>query len=133
MHLVTVREYSEMHSVSIQSVYQRLKTGSLEYEVKNNIKHIKLYDDKEGLKVTKGNTKGDCQEVVKAYKAMIKGLKAEIKALRNDKDKNYERLEKLFYHVVPSLGFSSPDLNKDIIEVEVKKKKKKSRKKGKKK
>lgn len=64
-------------------------------------------------------------------KLIIKDLKKQIKVLKKDDDKNYQRLTKLFNIAVKQNngGFSSLGWNKnDIIEVKPKKPKKKKKK-----
>ncbi len=114
---MTVKEYASVYGVSVQSVYQRLKTGSLESEEVDGVKHIV------GVKApSKGNSKGDCKELVKVYKGTIKQLRKDIKALKKDHRKSYGQLEKLFDKL---LAVNTPVLPEIIEGVIVKKKKKK--------
>lgn len=42
MELMTVQEYAKEHNVSVQSLYQRIKRGSIDYEEKDGIKYIQV-------------------------------------------------------------------------------------------
>ena len=75
MKLMTVGEYAKDSNVSVQSVYQRIKRGTLEVEIQNGVKYIKL-----GNKDNNNENKQDCKETIKAYKMLIKDQRKQIKA-----------------------------------------------------
>ena len=105
MGLVTVNEYSKLMGVTIQSVYQRIKKGTLPYETKDGLKMIQS-DTKGSDTSIPNHTKASCIEIVKDYKLMTKDFKQQIKDLKRqrkdlkkqlkhskeDKDKSYIRL-----------------------------------------
>ena len=132
LNLMSVSEYSKAKQVSVQSVYQRIKSGKLEWELKDGIKYIKVKDEEEYKEKGQG-MQADCKEIVKVYKRLVKDLRKQIKRLEKGKDKNYEQLEKLFNISLQSKGFT-PLLEANVIDVNPKKsKKEKSKKKNKKK
>jgi hypothetical protein len=124
MELMKVKEYSKAFNVSVQSVYQRINKGTLEIEIKDGIKYIKVIDQPKKEKTTT-----DCKEIIKIYKSIIKDLKKQIARIEKDKDRSYANLEKLFER---SLGFSGvtslPSLDAEVFEVKKKKKEKKKKK-----
>lgn len=129
MDLMTVNEFSKAFNVSVQSVYQRIKRGTLKVEIKDGLKYIQVGDN-EGNNVENKDTQANCKEVIKVYKAMVKDLKKQIKDLKKDKDKNYQRLEALFDRTLNNLGFT-PLLPKqeEAVEAEFEESKKKKKKK----
>ncbi len=126
MELMKVKEYSKVFDVSVQSVYQRIKAGSLEVEINDGVKYIKVLE----LPFNKAGTNVEqdpCKQIVKLYKGVVKDLRKQIKELKREKNKSYSQLEKLYDR---SLGFNIPSLPHIEAEVfEVKSKKKKGRKK----
>ncbi len=131
LNLMSVSEYSKAKQVSVQSVYQRIKSGKLEWELKDGIKYIKVKDEEEYKEKGQG-MQADCKEIINVYKVLVKDLRKQIKSLKKGKDKNYEQLEKLFNISLQSKGFT-PLLEANIIDVKEKKKSKKGKKKKKKK
>ncbi len=130
MELMKVGEYSKAFDVSVQSVYQRLKKGTLKYEIKDNVKYVKVFD-KPPVKEKLKNSKDNCKDIIKVYKQVVKDLRKQIKRLERDKDRNYSNLEKLFDKVLEVKSLSAPVLEAEIYET--KKSKKKNKKKSKKK
>ena len=138
MRTMLVQEYAELFKISPQSVYQRIKTGSLTSEVIDGVKHV-IVEGEQPLKTNTTKSKGGsmdlCKEIVKGYKLLIKEQKKEIKHLRKTikreekkRDKNYERLQSLFTLVSESKGLS----HQDTIEAKlIKNKKEKKRRKNK--
>ena len=127
MELMKVGEYSKAFNVSVQSVYQRLKKGTLEYEIKDNVKYVKVFDKplaKEKFK----SSKDSCKDIIKVYKQVVKDLRKQIKTLKRDKDRNYSKLEKLFDKVLEVKSLSAPVLEAEIYETKKSKKKKKKKK-----
>lgn len=127
--LLTVKQYSDKNGVTVQSVYAKVKRGTLETVVKDGIKYVKhpLNDSIEkNLKCKK-------------QKKEIKYLKSILK----EKEKNIETLSKSLNDYSNVLNASLNNLNlqienkplnkikddEEIIEADVKKNKKKSKKK----
>jgi len=128
MELMKVGEYSKVFNVSVQSVYQRLKKGTLKYEVKDNVKYVKVFDKpltKEKLKSSKDN----CKDIIKVYKQVVKDLRKQLKSMKRDKDRNYQNLEKLFDKVLEVKNLPVPVLEAEIYETKKSKNKKKKKKK----
>ncbi len=129
MNLMSVSEYSKAKQVSVQSVYQRIKSGKLEWELKDGIKYIKVKNEEEYNEKGKG-VQADCKEIIKVYKLLVKDLRKQIKHLEKGKDKSYEQLEKLFNMSLQRKGFT-PILETNVIDVNPKKSKKSKKKKKK--
>lgn len=133
--LTTVKEYAAKHSVSEQSVYQRIKRGTLECVVENGVKYIlEGVERKKDAAVKNNDNTNSSKEIKKLYKAQIKLLKTRIKDLeqdlhycRNNKDDNYARLEDLYKLAVPTqIEYKRTDA--DVVDVDIKPKKKKKKK-----
>ena len=132
MALLTITQYANQHQVSKQSVYDRIKRGTLKAIIQDGVKMIDT-DDLQGESMTLNNDKVDSQsmvlkEVKRAYKQVIKQQKQVIKRLekeldycRTSKDNNYNKLERLF----DRLYNDKPQ----IVDVDIIKPKKKKRKK----
>ncbi len=135
MALITVQEYAARFAVSVQSVYQRIKTGSLQHEVQGGVKYVVVASVEESQPQTKrvlNFGERPCDEVVKGYKVLIKDQRRQIKYLQKllrkeekRQDKNYNRLQVLF-----NLVSENKDLRRsDHIEAKLVKPKKKKKKK----
>ena len=123
MELMKVGEYSKAFNVSVQAVYQRLKKGTLKYEVKDNVKYVKVFDKPLKQKRVK-DSKGNCKDIIKVYKQVVKGLNKQIKQLKRDKDRSYSNLEKLFDKALQIKGIDTPLIEAEIYQAKKKKKKK---------
>jgi len=129
MELMTVSEYANSLQVSVQTIYKRISKGTLEVKQKDGIKYIVT-----DAKSNKQPVKDDCGLIIKEYKHIIKELKKQIKGFKKEKDKNFERLEKLF-----DLSLAQQNKTKaishrgEVTEAEIIKDKKKSKKKNRKK
>ena len=126
MELMKVGEYSKAFNVSVQAVYQRLKKGTLKYEVKDNVKYVKVFDKPLTKEINK-KSKDNCKDIIKVYKQIVKGLNKQIKQLEKDKDRSYSNLEKLFDKALQIKGIDTP-----LIEAEIYQTKKQKKRKGKK-
>ena len=148
MNQLTVSEYATTYKVSSQSVYQRIKRGSLKCIVEKGIKYIVIDDNTGSDEVCKvvGN---DVGKVAKSKVANeVKHLAKVVKRLQkkiDSKDKEIQQLTKkllkcgkskedVLINYIQELKqlqiTSNPEpIEDDIIDVEPKKKKKKSKKK----
>ena len=136
---LTVNEYAKEFKTSVQSVYQRIKRGSLKSIEENGIKYVLL--DKESVKPSLNpNIENEFKEVFKVIKRLQKQIK--------DKDKEIKRLtkkiaecngtkENVLLQYIEEIKtikkLESPIIqDDDVIEIKEKKKSKKKDKKKKK-
>ena len=131
MALLTITQYAKQYNVSKQSVYDRLKRGTLKATIQDGVKMIDT-DDLQGVTMDTSNDKLDSQamvvkEVKRAYKQvikqqskLIKRLEKDLEYCRSSRDENYNKLERLFN----KLYSNEPQ----IIDTTVVKKKKKKKK-----
>lgn len=140
MALLTITQYAKQYNVSKQSVYDRIKRGTLKASIQDGVKMIDTND----LQMTSISTNNDklenrarlVNEMKKGYKQLIKQQKQLIKR----QDKQIESLQKEIndmqarYYKVTTLMFESrqKELTADIVDTEIVKYKKKSKKKDKK-
>ena len=128
MTLMKVGEYSKAFNVSVQSVYQRIKSGSLDVELKDGVKYVKAPDNVPGVK-KQGKGKSECKQVIKLYKGIVKDLKAQLKQAKRDHKQSYVQLEKL-YDKALGLTFNRlelPHVEAEVYDVAPKKGKKKKK------
>jgi len=138
MVLLTITQYAKQYNVSKQSVYDRIKRGTLKATIKDGVKMIDT-DDLQGESISTNNDKLDSQailvnEIKKGYKQVIKQQKQLIKR----QDKQIESLQKEIsdiqdrYYKVTTLMFESKqkELTSNIVDAEIVKHKKKSKKKS---
>lgn len=141
MSLISVQEYSSRYKVSKQSVYARIKSGSIQVVVKDGIKMIQD-NSQDVVNAESTNSQDNSQPAVNAESIEITYLKKEIKRLKKElkkKEKKEEKLEnkidklenrndKLF-----EIMFIKKDINAittgEIVDVAIEKKKKKKNKK----
>jgi len=125
---LTVKEYATQLDVSIQSVYKKIKRGSLTTVKENNITYV-IVDSIEVKKVTEPVQSDNCMElldIIKRRDKEVKQLRKEIKRLT----KKNERQNKF---LISKYENALPKPKDDIVDVNVaQKKKKKSKNKGKK-
>ncbi len=91
MGLVTVSEYASRYKVSVQAVYQRIKSGSIACEIKDGVKMIEVQDNKASKK-----SLSKCKSKLKNLKAKIKALKRELSMTKNNHQKSFDNLQKMF-------------------------------------
>ena len=140
MALLTITQYAKQYNVSKQSVYDRIKRGTLKASIQDGVKMIDT-DDLQMTSISTNNDKLENQailvnEIKKGYKQVIKQQKQLIKR----QDKQIKSLQKEMsdiqarYYKVTILMFESRQkkLAADIMDVEIIKHKKKSKKKDKK-
>jgi hypothetical protein len=143
MTKLTIQEYCKTEKVSPQSVYARIKRGSLKGIRENSILYIQLDNKpKEKESMLKINTKTTTikkkhlkklekeSTLFKLLRLENTDLKERILKLEKKLDKRDEMLEKkenyigkLMYSIIPLI-----ENKKDIIDVKIKKKKKKKNK-----
>ena len=133
-----VNEYAKSKGVSKQSVYDRLRRGTLQYEVRDGVKHI-IESSGQGslLDTIEDKTSPDCLKTIERLsksKVKVKLFKQEIQALKDlllAKDAEIDTLKKTFG--LMTLAIEQKLIVKpEEITSEVVKKKKKGKKKGKK-
>lgn len=122
---LTVKEYATQLDVSIQSVYKKIKRGSLTTVKENNITYV-IVDNIEVKKVTEPVQSDNCLELL----AIIKRRDKEVKQLRKEIKRLTKKNEKQNKFLINKYENALPKPKDDIVDVNVSPKKKK--KKGKK-
>ncbi len=122
---LTVKEYATQLDVSIQSVYKKIKRGSLTTVKENNITYV-IVDSIKVKKVTEPVQSDNCMElldIIKRRDKEVKQLRKEIKRLTKKNEKQNKFLINKYENVLPKP-------KDDIVDVNVapKKKKKKDKK-----
>lgn len=133
MELITVQEYINRYKVSKQSVYARIKSGSIQSVVKDGVKMIQ--DVSQPLvNAESTQSQDDSQSTVnpdsieiKYLKKEIKRLKKELKEVKKEKAKSEERIDRLFDVIVNRKEL--PGTTGEIVDVAMIEKKKKKKKK----
>jgi len=125
---LTVKEYATQLDVSIQSVYKKIKRGSLTTVKENNITYV-VIDSIEVEKVTEPVQSDNCRELLD----IIKRRDKEVKQLRKEIKRLTKKNEKQNKFLIAKYENALPKPKDDIVNVDVApKKKKKTKKKGKK-
>jgi len=120
---ITIKRYAENEGISVQSVYQKIKRGSLKSVEENGIKYVILED--KGIKSKETDTLKEAFKIIKRLQKEIKIKDKEIKRLTKKNEAIFSSfLEKALMPPVPK--------DDDVIVDVAPKKKKKTKKKGKK-
>jgi len=133
---LTVNEYAEKFKTSVQSVYQRIKRGSLNSIEENGIKYV-IVEDNDVKPSLNPNVESEFKKVFKIVERLqrqIKGKDKEIKRLTKQLAKCHKKSEGVYLSYIAELKhlqLKAP-LNIDDDIIDVKEKKKKSKKKRKK-
>jgi len=145
---LTVKEYASQFKISVQAVYQKLKTGALTAVIENGTKYVIV--DKESIKSIKQPLVKEVEQV--SLKYLLKQLKTrdkKIASLENKVDKAAKEIKKLnkqllqstssekdtllsFISELKQLQLQAPvqyKIDEEIIEAKEKKKKPKKKKK----
>jgi len=125
---LTVKEYATQLNVSVQSVYKKIKLGSLTTVKENGTTYV-IVDSLEVKKVVKPIQSNDCTELLN----IIKRRDKEVKQLRKEIKRLTKKNESVFsaYLGEYQKAISAPKKD-NPIEVKIKKKKEKKSKKKKK-
>ena len=118
---LTVKEYATQLDVSIQSVYKKIKRGSLTTVKENGIMYV-VVDGLGVEEVTKPVQSNNCAEfidIIKRRDKEVKQLRKEIKRLTKKNEKQNKFLISKYENALPK-----PKKN-DIVDAKVKKRKKK--------
>jgi len=131
---LTVNEYSIEFKTSVQSVYQRIKRGSLKSIEENGIKYVVVEDNNIKPNLNP-NVESDFKEVFKIVERLQKQIKEkdkEIKRLTKQLAKCNKKSEGVYLSYIAELKHQQlkapANIDEDIIEVKEKKKKKKWKK-----
>ena len=119
---LTVKEYATQLDVSIQSVYKKIKRGSLTTIKENNITYV-IVDNLEVKEVAKPVQYNNCMElldIIKRRDKEIKQLRKEIKRLTKKNEKQNKFLISKYENALPK-----PKKEDEIVDVKSKKKKRK--------
>lgn len=126
MSLISIQEYSTRYNVSKQSVYARIKSGSIQAVIKDGVKMIQ--DDSQ-------DKEGNFQPIdkaesihIKAYEKEIKRLKKEVKQLKKDRVKSEDRIDRFIEIIISKKEI--PMTTGEIVDVAMIGKKKKKKKKN---
>ncbi len=122
---MSVSEYASTFKVSVQSVYQKIKRGSLKSVEENGIKYV-LLDNNDVKPNLKPKVESDCKDLLKLIKSQQKEIKRLTKELTKAKNEEVQTL-KAFIGEMKQLAAPVPK-EEDIIEVKTKKNKKKKKK-----
>jgi len=118
---LTIKHYAENEGISVQSVYQKIKRGSLKSVEENGIKYV-ILEDKD-IKSKETDTLKEAFRIIKRLQKEIKIKDKEIKRLTKKNEKQNKFLIAKYENALPKP-------KDDIVDVDVAPKKKK--KKGKK-
>ena len=139
---LTVSEYAKEFKTSVQSVYQRIKRGSLNWVEENGIKYVVIEEEsvKSSLNPNADIGLNKAFKMVERLQKQLKSKDKEIRRLIKQLEKCNKGKEKVYLSYISELKqiqLEAPvptyKVGEDIIEVKEKKKKNKSKKKGKKK
>jgi len=132
---LTVKEYATQLDVSIQSVYKKIKRGSLTTVKENNITYV-VVDSIEVEKVVNPVQSLDCTgllDIIRRRDKEVKSLHKEIKRLTKQLAKSNTKNEEVYLSYITELKqlqLKAPaNIDEDIIEVKEKKRSKKRKKK----
>lgn len=127
---LTVKEYATSLDVSIQSVYKKIKRGSLPTVKENNIIYV-VVDSLRVERVVKPVQSNECTELLdiirrrdKEVKQLYKEIKRLTKELSRAKDGKSEVLEKFIFEMQQ---LQAP--KEDAVDITAKKKSKKKKRK----
>ena len=123
---LTVKEYATQLDVSIQSVYKKIKRGSLTTVKENNITYV-IADNLEVEEVVKPVQSNNCTELLN----IIKRRDKEVKQLRKEIKRLTKKNEKQNKFLISKYENALPKPKDDAVDVDVTPKKKK-KKRGKK-
>jgi len=119
---LTVKEYATSLNVSIQSVYKKIKRGSLTTVKENNITYV-VVDRLEVEEVAKPVQSNNCTElldIIRRRDKEVKQLRKEIKRLTKKNEKQNKFLISKYENVLPKP-------KDDVVDVNVAPKKKKNK------
>jgi len=125
MGLMTVKEYAKSQNVSVQSVYARITSGAVKYQIKDGVKMIEVES-----KAVKDKVDTKCKAKVELLKARVKALKTELELVRESSTKSYDHLEKMFNMVLQIKQVSAPMIEAKIVKKKKSKRRKKKRGQG---
>ncbi len=120
MAFITVSEYASRYKISVQAVYQRIKSGSISCEIKEGVKMIEVQNNPASKK-----SLSKCKAKLKSFKASIKALKREIVKSEQIHQKSFDNLQKMFDMVLHIKEIKSPVIDAKLINKKSKKKRKK--------
>lgn len=126
---MTVGEYAKDKGISVQAVYQRIKTNKLDTEIKDGVKYI--INNEETKNNIDTNFLNDVKEENKELKKEIKSLNKQLKKLNKQLNKEKDNsiiVLKQFISEVQRLEHKKNETIVDTIIEEPKKKKSKKKK-----
>lgn len=126
---LTVSEYATEFKTSVQSVYQRIKRGTLKSVEENGIKYV-VVEEEEIKPTLKPKLESACKDLLKLVKSQQKEIKRLTKELSKAQLHSMATM-KGYIDRLEMLQLSAPVPNQDdnVIEVEEEKHKKSKKKK----
>ena len=116
---ITIKQYAENEGISVQSVYQKIKRGSLKSVEENGIKYVVLEDKNIQSKET--DTLKEAFKIIKRLQKEIKVKDKEIKRLTKKNEKQNKFLISKYENALPK------PKDDTIVDVKIKSNKKKNK------
>jgi len=110
---ITIKRYAENEGISVQSVYQKIKRGSLNSVEENGIKYVLLGD--KGIKSKETYTLKEAFNIIKRLQKESKAKDKEIKRLTRKNEKQSKFLIAKYENALPK------PKNDTIVDVKIKK------------
>jgi len=120
---LTVKEYATQLDVSIQSVYKKIKRGSLTTVKENNITYV-IVDNIEVTEPVQSDNYTELLDIIKRRDKEVKQLRKEIQRLTKKNEKQNKFLISKYENALPKP-------KDDIVDVNVAPKKKRNKTKNK--
>ncbi len=124
---MTVSDYCKLHKVSSQSVYARIKRGTIESTVVNGIKMV-IDNSIADIATQSNDITMLLQSIVADQKKEIKRLHKSIKQNKKERDHSCKQFEKMLDMMRQINTPVLPVIDAEVLEVKPKKKKKKRKK-----
>ena len=116
---ITVKQYAENEGISVQSVYAKIKRGSLNSVEENGTKYVVV--EEEAIKPKVENTLKGAFKIIKRLQKENKRLQADLRACSKGKDKVFKSYLKQYQKAL------TPPKQDDVVDIKIKKKKKKKK------
>jgi predicted DNA-binding protein YlxM (UPF0122 family) len=115
---ITIKQYAENEGISVQSVYAKIKRGSLNSVEENGTKYVVVEEKRIKPKVEK--TLKEAFKIIKRLQKENRQLQADLRACNKGKDKVFKSYLKQYQKAL------TPPKQDDVVNVSpIKKKKKK--------
>jgi len=118
---ITIKQYAENEGISVQSVYAKIKRGSLKSVEENGTKYVVV--EEEAIKPKVEKALKEAFKIIKRLQKENKQLQADLRACSKGKDKVFKSYLKQYQKAL-----TPPKQDDEIVDVKVKKSKKKNKK-----